>query len=67
MDAQTRVQMAAQDAASSTQKQVRESGNGTWRKFAEPRSWALKWDGFALARMGEQRNGHTPPATDEPR
>ena len=23
--------------------------NGSEKKFAEPQSWALKWDGFALA------------------
>ena len=67
MDAQTGVQMVAQDAASSTQEQARENGAAPWNKFAEPRGWALKWDGFALSRMEERSNGHTPPVTDEPR
>jgi hypothetical protein len=28
--------------------------SGTHRKFQEPRGWALKWDGDALAKMGDK-------------
>ena len=26
----------------------------TWEKFAEPRGWALKWDGFALSKTEDR-------------
>ena len=32
--------------------------NGAWEKFAEPRGWALKWDGMALAGVLERRSGN---------
>ena len=59
MAAQNRVQTSAQEATRPAGKQVQEDRNGA-QKFAEPRGWALKWDGFALSMMGERRNGRTP-------
>jgi hypothetical protein len=35
------------------------NGNGARKEFANPRGWALKWDGAALARAGEPRGGRT--------
>jgi hypothetical protein len=77
MNAQDHVQMSAQEAAGSTTEQARrgslhserepENSDGTWRKFAEPRAWALKWDGFALSKTGERRDGRVPFPTDESR
>ena len=29
--------------------------NGTWRKFAEPRGWAVKWDRFGLPGVRERQ------------
>ena len=29
--------------------------NSTWRKFAEPRGWAVKWDGFGLPGVRERQ------------
>ena len=60
MEPKNRSQKAAQDATSSTQEQVRADGEGTWRKFAEPRGWALRWDGFALSGAPEHRGRHVP-------
>ena len=62
MNAQRRAQVSARDAADATQRRVAGNSNGTWRKFAEPHSWALKWDGDALSRLEGQLNGHTPSA-----
>jgi len=31
--------------------------DGGWRKFAEPRGWSVRWDGFALSRIWDRRNG----------
>jgi len=47
-----RDQVSAQDATGSTQEQVRT--DGMWRKFAEPRGWAAKWDGAALDGFGDR-------------
>jgi hypothetical protein len=58
MKGQKSGQVVAQQGARSTEArapsdgvdsgQARENGRGVWRKFAEPRGWALKWDGTAL-------------------
>ena len=53
-----RDQMSAQDATGSTQEQVR--ADGMWRKFAEPRGWAVKWDGAALDGMPGRRDRVAP-------
>ena len=58
MATQKRDQMNAQDAAGSTQEQMR--ADGMWRKFAEPRGWAAKWDGAALDGMPERRDRVSP-------
>jgi len=55
MTAQDRVRTSAREGAGSTGERVQERRSGTRKKFAEPRGWALKWDGFALSGMGEQR------------
>jgi hypothetical protein len=60
MKAQNRDQMFAQQAAGSTAEQVQGSSKETWKKFAEPRGWALKWDGFALSEIEEWQNGRAP-------
>ena len=60
MEPKDRSQKAAEDATSSTEEQVRADGTGDWRKFAEPRGWALKWDGFALGGAPERRDGYAP-------
>jgi hypothetical protein len=57
MAAQNRVQTSAQETTRSAREPVPENKDAA--KFAEPRGWALKWDGFALSMMGEQRNGRT--------
>jgi hypothetical protein len=31
-----------------------EKDSGTHGKFTEPRGWALKWDGVALAKAGDK-------------
>ena len=67
MDAQNRTQGSAQQAARSAEEQAQDTSNGTWRKFAEPRGWALKWDGFALAGVGEPQNGRVPSSKVKPR
>ena len=59
MAAQNRVQTSAQEATRSAREPVQEKKDGA-RKFAEPRGWALKWDGFALSMVGERRNRRTP-------
>jgi hypothetical protein len=60
MDAKTHVRTVAQEAPASTQEQVQRNGNGMWQKFAEPRGWAAKWDGFALAGAVQRRNANAP-------
>ena len=62
MAAQNRVQTSAQETTRSVKEPVQEKENAA-AKFAEPRGWALKWDGFALFTMGERRNGRTSTPT----
>ena len=38
------------------------TSGGSETKFREPRSWAMKWDGFALSGFGGRR-----PDSSEPR
>ena len=40
-------------------------GNGTWRKFAEPRGWAVKWDGFGLPGVRDRQVGNAQVPTAE--
>lgn len=56
MDAQDRVQRFAREADCSTAGQALEGSDETRTKFAEPRGWALKWDGFALSEAEERQN-----------
>ena len=60
MNARNRGQTSTRQAPRPEVEQGREHGNGTWHKFAEPRGWALKWDGFALSEIGEHQNGRMP-------
>ena len=60
MEPKDRSQKAAQDATSSTEEQVRADQQIAREKFAEPRGWALKWDGFALGGAPERRGRHAP-------
>ena len=57
MNTQPRNQESARDAARSTQGQARADRPATHEKFAEPRGWALRWDGFALAGCGRTGQG----------
>ena len=60
MNARNRGRMPTREASRSTVVQGVERSDGTWREFAEPRGWALKWDGFALSEIGEHQNGWMP-------
>ena len=60
MDAKNRVRTVDQEAPASTQERVQRNGKEIWQKFAEPRGWAAKWDGFALAGAVQRRNANTP-------
>ncbi len=57
MDAQNATRQPSQKAArqetpaDTTTRQVT-AKSSTWRKFAEPRGWALRWDGVALSGFG---------------
>jgi hypothetical protein len=62
MDSKTRGGTVAQGTPDSTEEQVQKNGDEKWQKFAEPRGWAVKWDGFALAGMEERRNRNVPPS-----
>ena len=64
MEAQNRGQMVAQQAPGSTAEPVPGSSDGIWRKFAEPRSWALKWCGFSLFCGRNGQAGGSPPPTN---
>ena len=57
MNTQPRNQESAKDSARSTQGQARTGQPSTREKFAEPRGWALRWDGFALAGGGRNAQG----------
>jgi len=58
MDPKNRVRTVDQKAPAQTQERVQRNGNEN--KFAEPRGWAAKWDGFALAGAVQRRNANTP-------
>ena len=60
METQNGVQRFAQEAARSTAEQVLKKSDATWEKFPEPRGWALKWHGFALSEIREQKKRHAP-------
>ena len=49
MDAQDRVRKSAQEATRPTAEQGLQDSSRACEEFAEPRGWALKWDGFALS------------------
>ena len=60
MTAHDRVPTSAREGAGSTGEQAQGRRSGARKRFAEPRGWALKWDGVALSRLENRRNGHTP-------
>ena len=60
MNARNRGQTSTRQAPRSAAAQGVERSDGTWRKFAEPRGWALKWDGSALAEIGKHQNVRMP-------
>jgi hypothetical protein len=37
--------------------------DGRWEKFAQPRGWALKWDGAALAGIQARQAGDSKSST----
>ena len=55
MTAHDHVRTSAREGAGSSREQAQGKKGGAREKFAEPRGWSLKWDGFALSGMGEQR------------
>lgn len=52
-------------SAGSPAEQEPTRDNGTWRKFAEPRGWAVKWDGFALPGVRERPAENAQASTAE--
>ena len=60
MDPKTRGGEVAQGTPASEEEQVHKNGRETWQKFREPRGWAAKWDGFALAGAVERRRESNP-------
>jgi hypothetical protein len=68
MDDQNRVQASTQDATHqetpSPSAPGRVPAGSYWQKFAEPRSWALKWCGFSLFcdRDGQAAENEPPAA-----
>jgi hypothetical protein len=69
MDAQNPFQilMSGQEVARTTAEQTPEVSGGAWEKFAEPRGWALKWDGFSLHRVQKRQGGDDTSASEETR
>ncbi|MDY6877060.1 MAG: hypothetical protein SWK90_12765 [Chloroflexota bacterium] len=55
MDAQDRVRGGTQEADCPTAEQRPAGGSGAREKFAEPRGWAMKWDGFGLSESGARK------------
>ena len=60
MDPKTRGETVAQGTPASAEEQVQRNGDEKWRKFREPRGWAAKWDGFALAGAVQRRRESNP-------
>jgi hypothetical protein len=60
MDPKTRGGKVAQGTPASTEEQVQKNADEKWLKFREPRGWAAKWDGFALAGAVERRREGNP-------
>ena len=60
MDPKTRAGTVAPGTPASEEEQVHMNGRETWQKFREPRGWAAKWDGFALAGAVERRRERNP-------
>jgi len=60
MDPKKRGEKAAKGTPASTEEQVHKNGDQKWQKFREPRGWAAKWDGFALAGAVERRREGNP-------
>jgi len=57
MDAKNRVQRSTKEPARAetlfqpTAEQEPVGNKRVWEKFAKPRGWALRWDGFALSEI----------------
>ena len=60
MDPKTRGKKVAKGTPASTEEQVHKNSDEKWLKFKEPRGWAAKWDGFALAGAVERRREGNP-------
>ncbi len=67
MDAQNRAQGPTQEADHSTAKPEPKNSNRAREKFAEPRGWAMKWDGFGLSEIGTRQDRDIPSPTVESR
>jgi hypothetical protein len=46
----------AQETETAPAEQTEEKENGTGKKMREPKSWAARWDSFALSQIGNRRN-----------
>ena len=60
MDPKTRGETVARGTPASAEQQAQMNADGKWQKFREPRGWAAKWDGFALAGVVERRRESNP-------
>jgi len=47
----------AQEAAPPAAEQAQENYGRSREKFAEPRGWAMMWDGFTMSKAEERQDG----------
>jgi hypothetical protein len=50
---QSSQEVACQETPSGATTRQATAKSDMWRKFAEPRGWALRWDGVALSGFGQ--------------
>jgi hypothetical protein len=70
MDAQNPFQTlmsGRHEVARTAAEQTPEVSGGAREKFAEPRGWALKWDGFSLLGVQNRQGGDDTSASEETR